>query len=237
MKIKLPQLTLIGIDCLNIERLKVVIDLCEKEIEFGEVKILTSIPSDDKRVIEIPPIKSTKEYSDFCIKKLNDYVDTEFVLIVQYDGFILNPQSWSNVFLQYDYIGSPWLVADWSVEKYNFPKELMGTKVVGNGGFSLRSKRFLEISSKLAKENLIIDTHPEDVSLCVWNKNLLEKNGIKIAPPEVAELFGIEGEEWIYEKQFGFHGFLWTNIDKWIIEHPEQTLIIKQYNLARDTSF
>lgn len=236
MKIKLPQVTLVGIDCLDLERLQVVIDLCEKEIEFGQVKILTSINSNDKRVIEIPKIKSTKEYSDFCIGRLNDYIDTDFVLIVQYDGFILNPQSWDDKFLKYDYIGSPWLVAGWSVEKYDFPKELMGTKIVGNGGFSLRSKKFLEISSKLSKENLIINKHPEDVSLCVWNRNLLEENGIKFAPSKVAELFGVEGEEWIYDKQFGFHGFQWTNIDKWIIEHPEQTSIIRQYNLVRDKS-
>lgn len=236
MKIKLPQVTLMGIDCVNIERIQKALDISCEGIEFADVKLLTSLPTEDNRKVEIPHIGSIEDFSLFCLRDLVKYVDTDFVLLVQYDGFILNPNSWTDEFLSYDYIGAPWLVADWSVKNFNFPEELLGSKVVGNGGFSLRSKRLLEVSSRLVKENLIIDTHPEDVSLCVWNRDLLEKEGLKIAPIEVAELFSIEGEEWKYDNQFGFHGFSWTNIDKWIAEHPEHLLIKKEYNSARDAS-
>jgi hypothetical protein len=34
--------------------------------------------------------------------------DTEFAILVHEDGFIVNPECWSDEFLKYDYIGAPW---------------------------------------------------------------------------------------------------------------------------------
>ncbi len=233
MKYKLPHVTLLGIDCVNVERLQAALDISQKEIEFGAVKLLTSLPTEDKRVVKIRKIDSVEDYSSFCINELKDFVDTEYVLVVQYDGFILNPMSWTDDFLRFDYIGAPWIVADRSVRNFTFPKELLGSTVVGNGGFSLRSRKFLEVSARLAGEGRIAKIHPEDVSLCVWNRNLMEEGGIKFAPPELAARFSVEGEEWTYKEQFGFHGLSWTNIDKWISEHPECTVIVEGYRRAR----
>src|SRR6185437_5908691 len=95
------------------------------------------------------------------------------------------PSSWTDEFLKYDYIGAPWLVADWSLRDFYFPDHLLGTWVVGNGGFSMRSKRFLEVSSKLAREGKISKMHPEDVAMCVWYKEAFEKEGIRFAPPQL----------------------------------------------------
>lgn len=83
------------------------------------------------------------------IKELNKYIETSYVLIIQYDGFILNPDAWTDEFLEYDYIGAPW----WYTDDCN----------VGNGGFSLRSKKLLEI---LANDDSILETHPEDHHIC-----------------------------------------------------------------------
>lgn len=235
--LNLQNITLLGIDCVNIERLQATMNVCQKDIKFGAVKLLTSLPRDDKRLVKIPHIGSVEEYSKFCAVNLRDYVDTDYVLIVQYDGFILNPKSWEGEFLNYDYIGAPWLVADWSVRDYNFPENLLGTMVVGNGGFSLRSKKFLETSAKLVREGKIPKIHPEDVSLCIWHRDLLDGEGIKIAPPDWASKFSIEGDDQTYDKQFGFHGFSWTNIDKWIDNHPEYPVIVEEYRRARAVHF
>ncbi len=234
---KLSNVTLLGIDCVNVERLQAAMDLCQKDFQFGAVKLLTSLPTDDKRLVKIHHIGDVQEYSRFCAEDLVKYVDTDYVLIVQYDGFILNPDSWTDEFLKYDYIGAPWLVADWSVRDYNFPPSLLGTAVVGNGGFSLRSKKFLEVSAKLMKEGKISQIHPEDVSLCIWHKDLLDAEGIRIATPELAGKFAIEGDDDVYNKQFGFHGFSWTDIDKWINDHPENHLIVSGYMKARTSHF
>ncbi len=226
MKI-LKNVTLIAIDCVDVERIQKALDISTQEIEFGEVKLLTSLPTEDGRKIEIPHIGSIEEFSRFCIEELYKYVDTEYVLLVQYDGFILNPDSWTDEFIKYDYIGAPWLVADWSVKNFDFPESTLGTLIVGNGGFSLRSKKFLEVSAKLSKEGKVPKLHPEDVAICVWYRNEFENENIKFAPPEIAEKFSIEGTNNIYEKQFGFHGLKWTNISKWIEENPKWN--IKNY--------
>lgn len=234
---KLSNVTLLGVDCVNVERLQAAMDVCQKSIQFGAVKLLTSMSTDDQRLVKIPHIGDVQEYSRFCAEELVKYVDTDYVLVVQYDGFILNSESWTDEFLKYDYIGAPWLVANWSVRDFNFPENLLGKRVVGNGGFSLRSKKFLEVSAKLIREGKIPQIHPEDVSLCIWHKDLLDAEGMSIAPVELAQQFSVEGDDDVYNSQFGFHGFSWTNIDKWIKEHSEYMLIVDGYKKARTSHF
>lgn len=237
MKIKLPRVTLMGIDCVNIERIQKALDISCEGIEFADVKLLTSLPTEDNRKVEIPHIGSIEDFSLFCLRDLVKYVDTDFVLLVQYDGFILNPNSWTDEFLSYDYIGAPWFIhEEFWFEKYLFPRELFNTKVIGNGGFSLRSKFYLETSRKLLENGSFDKYHPEDLVMCIWNRKIVEDSGVRFAPIDVAEKFSIEGEDHVYSNQFGFHGFPWTNIDKWIAEHPEHLLIKKEYNSARKPS-
>lgn len=98
MLLHLPQITLLGIDCINPLRLQEAFNICERDIVFGSSKLLTSLKIKDKRVIKIPKINSLDEYSLFIIKNLAKYIDTKYVLLIQYDGFILNPSSWTNKF-------------------------------------------------------------------------------------------------------------------------------------------
>jgi hypothetical protein len=224
-KKKLKNVTLLGIDCVDVERLRLAINICLNDFEFAEVKILTSLDVVNKEnIVKINTINSTEEYSRFIINDLNQYIDTAHVLLVQYDGFMLNPDAWLDEYLDYDYIGAPWLVADWSVTNFSFPQELVGKFVVGNGGFSLRSKKLLTLTSKLSQEGKISRLHPEDVSLCVWHRQLLENEEIKYAPVALAKKFSFESESkdnYSWDGQFGFHGLKWTDISKWAKMHPE----------------
>lgn len=221
----LDNVTLLGIDCVDVERLRLAIDICRNEFDFADVKILTSLEVENTdSIVKIDAINSTEQYSEFVINHLWRYVDTSHVLLVQYDGFILNSAAWTDEYLSYDYIGAPWLVADWSVSNFSFPKELLGKYVVGNGGFTLRSKKMLSLTSKLAQSGKIATSHPEDVSLCVWNRELLEAEGIKFAPVDLAKKFSFESEDknnYSWDGQFGFHGLKWTDISKWAKSHPE----------------
>jgi hypothetical protein len=222
MKIKLPQVTLIGIDCLNLERVQKALDISSEHIEFAEVKLLTSLPTDDMRKVEIRNLDTIEKYSEFCIRDLVKYVSTDYVLLVQYDGFVLNPNSWDAEFLRYDYVGAPWFAKEeYWFERFNFPEELRNTYVVGNGGFSLRSKKFLETSSRLADQGIFETYHPEDLVMCVHHRKEMQDAGIVFALPEVAEKFSIEGHNHTYDAQFGFHGLKWTDISKWIKQNPK----------------
>lgn len=234
MKINLPSVTLLGIDCLDIERLSIAMNVSQKNIQFGATKLLSSLKTEDKRLITIPEIKTVDAYSLFCIKSLLEYVETENALIVQHDGFILNPNTWRDDFLEYDYIGAPWLVEDWLINDYHFPKKLLGRKIVGNGGFSLRSRKFLEVGSWLYGMGKLPQTNPEDIAQCVWYRDLFEKEGIKFAPIELAEKFSIEGENFVYSNQFGFHSYVWTDISAWVDKHSELEGVVKAYQEGKN---
>ena len=228
--LSLPNVTLVGIDCVDVARLQEALNISELHITFGASKLLTSLPNNDPRKVEIPHIGGTLEYSNFCINELHKYVDTDYVLIVQYDGFVLNAQSWDAQFLNYDYIGAPWFVNDILINKYGFPEKLRGTFIVGNGGFSLRSKKLLTTCARLASEKKLSKIHPEDNVICISDRSLFETEGITFAPSDLGLRFSIEGENNVtYTKQFGFHNFKWTNIDDWINEHPEYVLTVNNY--------
>ena len=115
-------------------------------------------------------------------------------MIFQHDGFIINPNAWSNDFLRYDYVGAVFPQSDWSQ-----------VNRVGNGGFSLRSKKFMEYCSTLHYPGLV----NEDKFLCVDHYEDIIFQGLKFAPPSLAAHFSIE-EETEYncsnKSSFGFHG-------------------------------
>jgi hypothetical protein len=168
---KLETVTLLGVDCVDIDRLILAADISMEHIEFADVKLLTSLSAPRaKHIVTIQHIGSTEEYSRFVIEKLDEYVDTPHVLIIQYDGFVLNPGAWEDDFLKYDYTGAPWFVRQSSVTRFGFPVETRGTWVVGNGGFSLRSKRLLKSCTELAKHQAFAEYHPEDTQICVHHR-------------------------------------------------------------------
>lgn len=73
-----------------------------------------------------------------CLTKLHTRFDTEYVLIIQNDGFPL--RSGIERFVgSFDYVGAPWIKHLSYFDLFPYPKY-----AVGNGGFSLRSKRLCQ---------------------------------------------------------------------------------------------
>lgn len=187
----LPTVTLFGVDAHDPEGLKRAAEICTREVKFGDVKIIT------ERLFS-----GREAYSKFCIKDMAKYIETEHVLIIHPDGYIQNPLAWDDSWLQWDYIGATWGYKD-------------GMNV-GNGGFCLRSKKLLDIISKLE----LTGHHPEDDWIARKLRPMLEKeHGIRFAPEEVANKFSIEAygshaftDTWgnkgnKYSGQFGFHSY------------------------------
>lgn len=174
-QLALNSVTLVCVDDNKIRCMEAIRQSC-KDIHFGDVLALTDLK-----------LGSKEAYSKFIIKDL--VINTGFALIVQHDGYVKNWQAWTNDFLQYDYIGAPWYYKD-------------GMNV-GNGGFSLRSKKLLKLSAEICQE-----THPEDEKICRTYRKQLEQHGIKFAPESLAAKFSFEGyqQTGMYTNQFGFHG-------------------------------
>ena len=49
-------------------------------------------------IIQINEIKSLKDYSHFIIYNLHKYIESTHVLIVQWDGYVINGQKWNKSF-------------------------------------------------------------------------------------------------------------------------------------------
>lgn len=200
-KLQLKDVTLIGADCVDIDRLIKAADKCCANIDFGAVKLLSSLPSIDPRVIKIRPLFDKKEYSQFVLKEIVNYVTTDYMLIFQYDGFVLNPSAWDDEFLKYDMVGASW----------KFRPE----KRTANGGFSLRSKRMMEAirddeSIYLQNDHIIKNFAEDHVLFYIYREYLEKEHGVKIAPEELCDKFAIEAwgvKDNKYKGSFGFHGF------------------------------
>jgi hypothetical protein len=197
--INLDNVTLLCVDCIHPQLALKAIDISTRGINFGKIKLITDVSNrtigssvniNNLFVYTTGLVTDIRTYSKFIINNLINYIDTDYCLIIQYDGYVLNPSAWDYRFLDYDYIGAPW----WD-------------RVVGNGGFSLRSKKFLEATSKLGIKDI---NSGEDDILCRQYRSILENMSIRFAPYELASKFSIEycgpnGYKW--NGEFGFHDF------------------------------
>ena len=169
---------------------------------------LSKIESKIIDIIKIKKINSLKEYSDFIIYSLYSYIYTSHTLIVQWDGYIINPAKWDAKFLNYDYIGAPFIPRD-SDPNYCRDED-RGFYTIGNGGFSLRSRRLLEAPSKFKLvENKKYTNFHEDGFFSVYHRRFLEKKGYSWAPYSLARKFSLESPISFRELNnlpFGFHG-------------------------------
>jgi len=181
--LSLPDVTLFGVDAHDPAGLLRAAEISQRDVDFGGVNVIT------ERLFS-----GREAYSKFIITQLHKYFNTSHCLIIHPDGYVLNWQAWDDEWLQYDYIGATW----WYKDNMN----------VGNGGFSLRSKKLQTI---LAQQNIPEQyMHPEDHAICRIYRESLEKDfGIKFAPEEVANNFSIEAyntPDTRYKGSFGFHG-------------------------------
>lgn len=204
MKLQLPTVTCMIIDCINADRAVKVLDRCKEKADFGAVKLLTSLQTDHEHV-KIMPLNSLVAYSIFMLTRVHEYIDTPHVLIVQRDGWILNPQAFNPAWLNLDYIGPLFVQYD----------------KVGSGGFSLRSKKIMEEVSEIVPywdgsqqraDDIQKALHYyEDGVICL---STFAKR-FKIASVFQASVFaqgGNRNEAYFRERPFGFHR-TWQEID------------------------
>jgi hypothetical protein len=157
-------------------------------------------------------------YSLFMMHGLYAYIETDYCLIVQDDGWVLNGKNFKPEYYEYDYIGAPSHCAFGEGNLYlhfSWTQATEPVKVVQNGGFSLRSKRFLEACNKHGIMHLNsneIHGWNEDAQLSAILKPLLKSYGYKYCPDEIAKYFSIEyvglgfhEENFDYTKLVGHH--------------------------------
>ena len=106
--LSLPRVTLCCIDCASHDLALAALEQCMQKCAFARVLFITDreYAIGGIECVRVAPIESREAYSRFVMKELHAYVETDFVLLVQWDGFVVSAQAWSDDFLGYDYIGA-----------------------------------------------------------------------------------------------------------------------------------
>lgn len=216
IKPHLPDVTLVTVTSIDMDKAHAALLHCSQLVEFGDIRMICSamptVPDRRVKYILIPPF-DVYGYSGFMLTRLHEFIDTSHCLVIQADGFIINPGLWKANFLKYDYIGAPW------------PKRLVMTfpelpsqdidldkNFVGNGGFSLRSKKLLNVTSRLNLSTLNFPTQSEDLIIGHYLFDDMRAAGIRFAPSKLAADFSIESfvpNAPLFGSTFGFHGKPW----------------------------
>jgi hypothetical protein len=205
--IDLKNVTLVAVASVRVDKTIKALKYSSRNIKFASVKLFTHEIVDDSDFITINVEKMDYEhYNKFIVFELYKHIDTDYVLIIQDDGFVINSEMWNYDFLNYDYIGAPWPLPH---DDFSY-RDVYGNLIrVGNGGFSLRSKKILSLASELNLEwKSYFGNFNEDGFFTCHNRHLYEQNGCTFAPLEVAKYFSHEIKIPEIENivPFGFHG-------------------------------
>jgi hypothetical protein len=193
----MKDITLVAIEFQWYDLTKYAIERCLEHIDPKEILVIS-----DKDLypgatyINRTPVSGMPEYNTVMLKEVAPHINTAHSLYIQWDGIANDSTKWTDDFLNYDYIGAVW---PWEQEGKN----------VGNGGFSLRSKRLLDAclddKIQLTSER---NFTAEDTYIGINYREYLETTyGIKYAPTELARQFSFELGE--HTPSFGFHG-IWN---------------------------
>lgn len=189
----LSAVTLVAVTSVAIEPTLRALDASMRQARFAHALLLSDQPprGNGDGQIEwrpIDPLTSRSDYSRFMLQRLACEIRTSHALCVQWDGFVLDGSNWNPAFLDYDYIGAPW-------------PHFQDGHNVGNGGFSLRSRRLLDACADLPFDA----QEAEDVLISRSCRPFLEQQGLRFAPEILAREFAYERTR-PSGREFGFHG-------------------------------
>ncbi len=195
IKKSLSNVTLLCLATRNVESAADALIYSMKGIEYGAVKLVSDYrPSNLPDNIEwqqVHKMSSIDDWNHEAFYNLWKYFDTEYVLFIHPDGFVVNPQCWRDEFLQYDYIGPPWDIACAKAIQGGREQELVR---VGNS-VSIRSRKLCKIPSEIGIPwRRYNNDYNEDTQISAHNRHIFLEQGIKYAPLELAVEFGREGD-------------------------------------------
>ena len=132
----LSDVTVCAADSVSPELAGRALDISVARCAFADAILFSDVPAEGNfRHVAIPKLTSLDDYSRFCLKEMGGHIKTAYALVVQWDGYVVDAATWDKRFRNYDYIGAP-IFRD-------------GRVVVGNGGFSLRSRKLMRALARL----------------------------------------------------------------------------------------
>jgi hypothetical protein len=204
--LNLKNITLAAMSSIDIDKTIKALEYSSKDINFYEVKLISDIAIKHEYIKHehIDKITNIEQWNQNIFFNLTNYINSDYVILIHDDGFIVNADSWRSEFFDYDYIGAPWAYCDnCFITKY-------GEHIRVGNSVSLRSKKLIDIPKKLKIPwQKFENNYNEDTQICVHNRQYFLDNGIKFAPLEVAKYFSHETylPELLNIKPFAFHNY------------------------------
>ncbi len=191
--INLSNVTLIAMTSVKIPQTIKALQYSMRGINFGAVKIVSDIKPEnlpDGITHEyVEKISNIDEWNYSIIYKLGKYVDTEFLMLIHDDGFIIHPEMWKEEFLNYDYIGAPWPMPN---DDFSY-RDINGEIIRVGNSVSLRSKKLIDLAPTLNLEwKSFHGYYNEDGFICVNNRHIYKEHGMIFADIDVAKYFSHE---------------------------------------------
>lgn len=180
--LNLPDVTLVVAETRCHELMRLSLTDAVLKVKFGDVIIHTDKPEligipAPCQYIKVPDWPNKTQQGQFYYMEAPKSAMTSHILLMEWDGGIRDVTQWTDEFLQYDYVGAPWMWA-------------RGTRHnIGNGGFALLSKKVADYVYDRRTALRIAN----DMGYCQVNRPRLEKEiGAKWPTEELAFRFSYE---------------------------------------------
>lgn len=210
----LKNTTLVALTSIKLEKTIKALEYSCRGINFGAVKLISDRRPENMPLYiqheECPQMSNIDEWNYAAIYELPQHVDTEFVILIHDDGFIVNPSSWTDDFLEYDYVGAPYPLP---TDNFSY-RDINGEIIRVGNSVSLRSKKLIDLAVDLDLEwKPFHGYYNEDGFICVNYRHKYVENGCIFAPIDVAKCFSHESmiPEVQGIKPFAFHRHWGTN--------------------------
>lgn len=196
-KLRLPEVTLVISETMELELARLAVKTCLDKVEFGGgVLVLTNepdrFPFKDCRFHKFSGQIDKVAWARAMWFIVPSLIHTSHILMIQWDSWVWRPDKWKSEFLDCDLIGAPWWYTD--------------GKNVGNTGFGIKTTRMARYINDRRGE-FPCNTGTEDDLLCRTYRPRLEKLGFSWASERLAHEFSREccppSEDHV---AFGFHG-------------------------------
>lgn len=189
--INLKDVTLVSLDnCgdyisknnIRIATISRIVPWITKHIEFGDFLFIN--PFNKNSHLINSELTGIDWYNDFVFKKIPYMIKTKYYLVIQYDGFPINFDKWTNDFLEYGYVG--------------------GGDTLQNGGFSLRNKEDM-IRILNSNDKITVGNEDHYISHFLTNEPFQSSFKIKSADRYIANNFSYVSPITNFNESFGWH--------------------------------
>ena len=191
---RLENISLVAVATQEIEATVEALRYSARALEFDEILLVSHRDplGADKfyRHVPIAPFGTAGDWGRFVVFELHKHIHSNHIILVHDDGFIVNPEQWSEEFRNYDFIGAPFPLPR---DSFSYRDSFGNIIRVGNS-VSLRSKRLLKLPAEIGLRWDDADGgyFHEDGFLCGQHRHTLQAHGIVYPPLDIACRFSRE---------------------------------------------